>query len=1538
MLAPEMGRGHRVEVGFGSARALLLMLTFALMIALPGAASAQFQAPDSPGDLQTGPFVTSTDCPQPSGVCGTITTLPGVDTPVAASGTGSFGDGEMTSMTWAWGDGSSTTDTGVATSGGTTYQDNSSHAYASPGTYMLTVTVNDQTDGSSLSNTFTVIVGTPPQLTLSDTQDHPIVGDSVTYTENATGTSSNCACTYSLTATNPSNVSSQQGPQSSNQFSVSYTSAGSWNLFGQVVDPVNGNGDVTEPVTVSPALTGGVTGPTGAVVGQNVTFNANASGGYTTAAGYAYSWSFNGVHQSSTTSSASGMFAVGSNTISVTISDDASPAHSITRMTTLNVPNPPQLTLSSSQDHPIVGESVTYTANATGTSPSCACTYAFSNSDPLSNPASQGSSPSNTFATTFGTTGAWQVMGSLNDPVNGSAQATDDVTVSPTLAGGVTGPTGATVGQNVAFNATASGGYTTGAGYSYSWKFDNVTQSATGTSASGTFTAGQHTISVTIGDDASPAHAIIKSTTIQVDPVLSPSFTVTANPVTGSSVSFNASATTGGRAPLTYAWDFGSGSFTGSGQTTTHTFTTPGSYTVRLQVTDALGRTATTSQTVQVDAPLAPSFSVTPASGALTGSSVSFNATGTTGGRGPLTYAWDFGSGSFTGSGQTTTHTFTTPGSYTVRLQVTDAVGRTATTSQTVQVDAPLSPSFTVSSSPQAATPVSFSAAGTTGGRAPLTYAWDFGTGTFTGSGQTTTNTFATAGSYTVRLQVTDALGRTATTSQTVTVAVQCLKTVTVGLAQETTSGCITPNSDGTFTTTNAVSLNGIPFPAPAAGHPIVLTSPTTAHPGGQFSDNSVSLVLDGFTVYTGSVSWNLPAATGSNPGTVATLSVPSGAKVKGLPVIGTVSLAFGKDSSGTYYSAFPLHVQLPAAFKTGPSGAAPTVTGDASLRVDSAGVHYDGLKVQVANAWVGDLQVKNVCFSYVPGGASGAVSPCSIPTLGGQPFIQCGSNPNANRWDGNAVITLPTPSKATVALFGGVSNGSLANLGGFADNLGTSVPIAEGVFLTRVGFGLCLTPPPLQLKGVVGVSALPQGGSSAVTVNGSFDFTDTNPWSLNLSGEVTSEGIDLGGGSLTMYPTGLALFDVHSNFSLARIVTVSGDVNGWLWPAIRQFSLAGSAHACISSLCASASAVLSTVGVAGCLNLGSFTYYTLARNSNWHWYAPWRVHWVSHTVHIEAGFGYRWHASSPSLFGGSCDLSDYSATLAADIAAGRGFTVPAGTGAIAVRIGGKGSVPVVSLKAPNGTVINPPASGTSQRLANAGAYIENPDDNSTSVLLIKPAAGRWTITPATSSSPITTIQTAVSQPPAVALGAVQPVGGGRYGLHYAYALPAGETMQLFVRGPHNGEQSLGRASGRPCTHNQSAPGRSGRLCQNVTFTPLAGPAGVRTVVGLLSRHGMPGSTVTIATFKLSKPVVPKGPKVKLAIKRGGLAITWSRVRGATSYAISVALGDGSTLSLTATKRSAFVAGAASNLPAKVQVWALGSTGITGRPGSAKRA
>lgn len=136
-------------------------------------------------------------------------------------------------------------------------------------------------------------------------------------------------------------------------------------------------------------------------------------------------------------------------------------------------------------------------------------------------------------------------------------------------------------------------------------------------------------------------------------------------------------------------------------------------------------------------------------------------------------FSWNFGDGS-SGSGQTTTHAFTGPGSYTVSLTVTNDRGLSHTVTQTVSVSASPDPQAGFVYSPttvRAGVPVYFngdlSKAST--GRTLVQYNWNFADGSVA-SGLTVTHTFAAAGTYNVVLSILDDAGGKAVTNQAITV------------------------------------------------------------------------------------------------------------------------------------------------------------------------------------------------------------------------------------------------------------------------------------------------------------------------------------------------------------------------------------------------------------------------------------------------------------------------------------------------------------------------------------------------------------------------------------------------------------------------------------------------------------------------------------------------------------------------------------------------------------------------------------------------
>ena len=229
------------------------------------------------------------------------------------------------------------------------------------------------------------------------------------------------------------------------------------------------------------------------------------------------------------------------------------------------------------------------------------------------------------------------------------------------------------------------------------------------------------------------------------------------------SVDGTASSDPGGTI-ASYAWNFGDGD-TGTGATAAHTYLADGTYTITLTVTDDDGRTATTSQSITIDANEPP---VTSFSEVVTDNNAAFDATASTDPDGVIVdYAWDFGDTN-TGTGATPNHTYAANGTYTVTLTVTDDDGRTDSESHSVVIAAYPTAAFTTNIDNL---DVAFDGSISTDPDGVIVdYAWDFGDAN-TGTGATPNHTYAADGTYTVTLTVTDDDGLTTSTSQTITVA-----------------------------------------------------------------------------------------------------------------------------------------------------------------------------------------------------------------------------------------------------------------------------------------------------------------------------------------------------------------------------------------------------------------------------------------------------------------------------------------------------------------------------------------------------------------------------------------------------------------------------------------------------------------------------------------------------------------------------------------------------------------------------------------------
>ncbi len=163
----------------------------------------------------------------------------------------------------------------------------------------------------------------------------------------------------------------------------------------------------------------------------------------------------------------------------------------------------------------------------------------------------------------------------------------------------------------------------------------------------------------------------------------------------GSSTTFSATFS-GGLSPYETNLSFGDGQFGLGASSGAHTYTTPKFYTVSFTVTDFTGASAQGTATITVNAP--PSAAViraTPTS-PTTGATVNFGAT-VTGGTAPYTSAWTFGDGTSSTSGAPS-HSYASPGTYTVNLTISDSDHRTANSTLTVVVSSPSSSGFSLTS------------------------------------------------------------------------------------------------------------------------------------------------------------------------------------------------------------------------------------------------------------------------------------------------------------------------------------------------------------------------------------------------------------------------------------------------------------------------------------------------------------------------------------------------------------------------------------------------------------------------------------------------------------------------------------------------------------------------------------------------------------------------------------------------------------------------------------------------------------------------
>ncbi|BES71431.1 hypothetical protein RE428_24490 [Marinobacter nanhaiticus D15-8W] len=287
----------------------------------------------------------------------------------------------------------------------------------------------------------------------------------------------------------------------------------------------------------------------------------------------------------------------------------------------------------------------------------------------------------------------------------------------------------------------------------------------------GEWAEGEQTIEFTLGDTL--GNITTQTLSYEVQPDVGLSAAIDADPMSGSApltVSFSPEIETNTAIEI-YRWDFNNdGVFDRSepiGRDQTYTFNAPGSYPVRLQVTDSAGETVDAVVTIEVDnAPPVVSAEAQPSNGAPP-LLVSFSATASDD-DGIDTYEWDYdGDGVYDASTPTGSSEFTYSGEgqFQPRIRVTDTLGAAtelAIPSISVRVveGAPTVSGSATPSSGKAPLAIQYSASATDPDGLPITeWAWDFdGDGTddySSADSATVSHTIQSPGTFYSRIRVT---------------------------------------------------------------------------------------------------------------------------------------------------------------------------------------------------------------------------------------------------------------------------------------------------------------------------------------------------------------------------------------------------------------------------------------------------------------------------------------------------------------------------------------------------------------------------------------------------------------------------------------------------------------------------------------------------------------------------------------------------------------------------------------------------------------
>ncbi len=289
----------------------------------------------------------------------------------------------------------------------------------------------------------------------------------------------------------------------------------------------------------------------------------------------------------------------------------------------------------------------------------------------------------------FPTNGVFTLSLTVRDDCNASSTDTAQITVLNRAPVAIGGPDVA-IDSNSSVVLSADDSYDPdGTIVAYLWTFDDgTTQSTINAMKSYSYLQkGMHIVNLTVTDDDGGKNSTFVKIYVRNKAPTPVVQTSVETALTYTDITFSAAGSTDpDGAVVKWAWMFGDGNV-GSGETITHQYKKMGVYTVTVTVTDNNGTSMAIPKTITITNRLpTASFTYSPASNIMSLDTVFFYANDSSDTDGFISsYSWDIGSGNKR-TGKIVSYAFPEPGTYEVRLTVTDDNGGSVVTTKTIVV------------------------------------------------------------------------------------------------------------------------------------------------------------------------------------------------------------------------------------------------------------------------------------------------------------------------------------------------------------------------------------------------------------------------------------------------------------------------------------------------------------------------------------------------------------------------------------------------------------------------------------------------------------------------------------------------------------------------------------------------------------------------------------------------------------------------------------------------------------------------------------